>query len=79
MKIRLSEAIRHVWGPVLLATAPGVGAVLLWQRFAPPTSWLQIAAVVLSVGSIVVATAWIFCLSRSERERFLGYLRREAD
>jgi O-antigen/teichoic acid export membrane protein len=71
MQIKFADTIYEVGVPAVLGTLPAVCLILLWKFIAPPSSWLDIAAVVVISAAITLIAGWFFSLSKLERKRFI--------
>jgi len=78
MNISLRESGSQVWLPALLGSLPGVLLICIWKHIAAPGSWLQIMAVVASVGVLTVAGSWFLGMGHLERRRFLRVIGRRS-
>jgi O-antigen/teichoic acid export membrane protein len=74
MNISIMDNIIHVLRPALQASLPSVVLISIWKYLAPPGSWIEIFAVVLTTIAITLISSWVFGLSKLERKRFLSIL-----
>jgi O-antigen/teichoic acid export membrane protein len=72
MSLSVVELARRVFGPALLGCASAIALIGIWKLASPPTSWLQLVMVIVSVAVVWVPSVWKISLSAVERERFLG-------
>ncbi len=80
MHISARESIRRVWWPALLGVLPSVAMISVWKYVAPPNSWLQIAAVIITTMALTLASSWLLSLDATERRRFVHVaLRKSSD
>jgi O-antigen/teichoic acid export membrane protein len=76
MKVSMQEVITRVWRPAVLGCLPSVVLIGIWKYAAPPESWAEIIAVVLSVIVVTITGGWFLSLERIERQRFASILTR---
>jgi len=74
MHISIRESVREVWWPVLLGSLPTIVMISTWKYFAPPDSWVEIAAVVTAAMALTVVSSWLLSFSELERKRFIKIL-----
>ena len=61
----------RVWLPALLGSLPTVAMISIWKYLAPPGSWLEIVAVVITAMALTLVSSWFLSLKDIERKRFL--------
>lgn len=76
MQIRVVDTLVHVWAPALSGTLPSAAVILVWKRIAPPQSWVQILGVIATAAILTMLSGWFLGLSRPERRRLAGLVRR---
>jgi len=74
-QISFVENVKRTWYPAFLGSFPAVALIVLWKYLAPPASWLEIAAVVISVGIITLICSCFLSLSKNEKNRFKKLLK----
>ncbi|MDH3217355.1 MAG: hypothetical protein OEN01_13895, partial [Candidatus Krumholzibacteria bacterium] len=78
MKISLKENVRFVLNPALLGTAVAVAVIALWKFVYPPTSWLQLGMVMVSVIVAWAISVWKASLTEVEKNRLLRIVRKSS-
>jgi O-antigen/teichoic acid export membrane protein len=74
MKISIRDSILNIWRPALLGCTPAVIMIISWKYLYPPTDWLRIVMVVLSVALLTCLSAWYLSFSELERNRLVKTL-----
>jgi O-antigen/teichoic acid export membrane protein len=73
--ITAAERRRRVLGPALAGCAPGMLLLAGWQWLHPPTSWAELALVIVVVAAATAVGAWVFALDARERNLVRRILR----
>jgi len=76
MKVSTLETVLNIWWPAFLGCLPSIVIISFWKYLAPPSSWLQILAVVVTTALVTLTSSWFLSLAPIERKRFSKILPR---